>query len=192
MTWQSPLWRGRPGCRGAGRAAGANDGREPDGARRPFPSGLEHQHRRPWGRRPGQGWRIQAALPPILGLALLLFSLAGAPAQVLAAVSESAATTRPAPSITNRYRCEGDLLLARSENGAVDALAIPNLSAGTPPGAFVVLQWRGSTLQLPRTNNAGPPSYTDGRWWWSLENPDRPRFRMRRGTIQEFTCIREP
>jgi hypothetical protein len=91
-----------------------------------------------------------------------------------------------------RYRCGGDLLVARSENGAVDAVAIPNTSAGTPPGAFVVLEWRGISLQLPRTNNAGAPSYTDGRWWWSLENPDQPRFRQRRGAIEEFPCSREP
>jgi hypothetical protein len=150
------------------------------------------------------GWRWQADLarwrprsPRSLGLALraalrltlLLLWLAAGPGRALAAGS-SGAPGSPAVA-TLRYRCGGDPLLARSENGAVDAVAIPNTSAGTPPGAFVVLEWRGTTLQLPRTNNAGPPSYTDGRWWWSLENPDQPRFRLRRGAIEEIPCSRE-
>lgn len=92
------------------------------------------------------------------------------------------------------YRCDGDLLLARTDNGPVDALDIPNVVAGTAPGAFVVLRWRDLSLQLPRTNNAGAPSYTDGKWWWSLEDPDQPRFRLRQGlgTIEEFSCQLDP
>ena len=46
---------------------------------------------------------------------------------------------------------------------------IPNTSAGTLPGDGVLIHWRKLTLQLPRTNNAGAPSYTDGRWWWRVE-----------------------
>jgi hypothetical protein len=149
-------------------------------AQRRFPE-LGRQWAQEWGR----------ALQPLLSLALLLCCLAVAPALALAAESGPAAVA-PATVPAVRYRCGGDLLLARSENGAVDAVAIPNTSAGTPPGAFVVLEWRGISLQLPRTNNAGAPSYTDGRWWWSLENPDQPRFRMRRGAIEEFPCSREP
>jgi hypothetical protein len=128
----------------------------------------------------------------ILGLALVLFSLGTVPTPTLADGPGSAVGMSPSPAALTRYRCGGDLLLARTENGAVDAVAIPNISAGTPPGAFVVLEWRGISLQLPRTNNAGAPSYTDGRWWWSLENPDQPRFRLRRGAIEEFPCSREP
>jgi hypothetical protein len=135
------------------------------------------------------GWNQTIRL--ILGLVVLLVSLAGSPALVLAAGAGPAAGA-PAAAPATRYRCGGDLLLARAENGAVDAVAIPNTSAGTPPGAFVLLTWRGTTLQLPRTNNAGPPSYTDGRWWWSLENPDQPRFLLRRGAIEAFPCQREP
>jgi len=135
-----------------------------------------------WGR----------ALQPILSLALLLFSLAAAPALAQAAESGSAGVKAPTTSPAIRYICGGDPLLARTENGPVDAVAIPNISAGTPPGAFVVLEWRGISLQLPRTNNAGAPSYTDGRWWWSLENPNQPRFRLRRGAIEEIPCSREP
>lgn len=96
----------------------------------------------------------------------------------------------PAPLQVDRYLCEGDPLEARVFAGAVDAIGIPNSTAGTPPGAFVVLQWRGVSLQLPRTNNAGAPSYTDGRWWWSPVDPDQPQFRQRRGTVQTYTCER--
>jgi hypothetical protein len=142
------------------------------------------------------GWtwaqKWDRALKPILSLALLLCCLAAASSPALAQAAGSGPAGLSAPAPTVRYRCGGDLLLARAENGAVDAVAIPNTSAGTPPGAFVVLEWRGITLQLPRTNNAGAPSYTDGRWWWSLENPDQPRFRLRRGAIEEFPCSREP
>jgi hypothetical protein len=60
------------------------------------------------------------------------------------------------------------------------------------PGAFVVLRWRGLSLQLPRTNNAGAPSYTDGQWWWSLEDPQRPRFQRSRGLIETYACERLP
>ncbi len=52
----------------------------------------------------------------------------------------------------------------------------------------MVLQWRGVSLQLPRTNNAGPPSYTDGRWWWSPVDPDRPEFLQRRGAVENYGC----
>lgn len=89
------------------------------------------------------------------------------------------------------YRCDGDPLELRAFDGPVDAAALPNRSAGTSPGAFVVLQWRGLSLQLPRTNNVGVPSYTDGRWWWSSVDPDHPTFRQRRGTVQSFSCERQ-
>jgi hypothetical protein len=103
---------------------------------------------------------------------------------------------RPAPAwaldgsspAVEHYRCDGDPLIVQPFNGPVDADGIPNRSAGTPPGAFVVLQWRGQTLQLPRTNNAGAPSYTDGRWWWSPVDSDHPEFRQRRGATQSFRC----
>jgi len=147
-----------------------------------FARGLNREWAQEWGR----------ALQPLLSLTLLLCCLAAAPALAQAAGSGPASAGLPATTPAVRYRCGGDLLLARSENGAVDAVAIPNISAGTPPGAFVVLEWRGISLQLPRTNNAGAPSYTDGRWWWSIENPDQPRFRLRRGAIEEFPCSREP
>ena len=90
------------------------------------------------------------------------------------------------------YLCDGDPLVAVADNGPVDAQGIPNTAAGTVPGATVVLEWRGQHLQLPRTNNAGPPSYTDGLWWWSLEDPGHPRFLRRRGAIERFSCRAVP
>jgi hypothetical protein len=51
-----------------------------------------------------------------------------------------------------------------------------------------VLQWRGISLQLPRSNNAGEPSYTDGRWWWSSPAPDQIEFEQLRGTVHSYSC----
>ena len=198
MASHSPLWRGRPGYRGSGPFPAAPSGGKPGSAPLRSPpamagklaQGLAQKLVRGLGREWAQEW--SRALQPLLSLTLLLCCLAAAPALAQAAGSSTASAGQPATAPAVRYRCGGDLLLARSENGAVDAVAIPNISAGTPPGAFVVLEWRGISLQLPRTNNAGAPSYTDGRWWWSLENPDQPRFRLRRGAIEEFPCSREP
>ena len=91
------------------------------------------------------------------------------------------------------YRCDGEPLTARLVAGPVDEPALPHPStAPVPVGGFVVLEWHGQHLQLPRTNNAGPASFTDGQWWWSLEDPDHPRFRRRRGLgdVQDVRCER--
>ena len=198
MALEFPLWRGRHGGCGADLVAGAPEGVDPSsGPRQSLPAcgrKLAQGLRLKLTRGVGREWTLEwgRALQPILALALLLCCLAAAPALAQAAGSGPAGAAAPATAPAIRYRCGGDLLLARTENGAVDAVAIPNTSAGTPPGAIVVLEWRGISLQLPRTNNAGPPSYTDGRWWWSLENPDQPRFRLRRGAIEDFPCSREP
>lgn len=93
-----------------------------------------------------------------------------------------------AAEVAQHYRCDGDPLVAIAHNGAVDAADIPNSSAGTLPGAFVVLKWRGLSLQLPRTNNAGSPSYTDGRWWWLADDADHPVFAQRRAAAQNYSC----
>jgi hypothetical protein len=94
------------------------------------------------------------------------------------------------PLQRNTYVCEGDPLVAEVFAGAVDAPAIANMAAGTPPGAYVVLAWRGISLQLPRTNNAGAPSYTDGRWWWSPADPEHPDFWQRRAGVESYACGR--
>ena len=106
------------------------------------------------------------------------------------------ATAGPAPALAlaesgaQQYLCDGEPLLAEIHNGAVDAIDIPNSIAGTVPGAFVVLQWRGISLQLPRSNNAGQPSYTDGRWWWSSPAPDQIQFEQLRGKVHSYSCQR--
>jgi hypothetical protein len=97
----------------------------------------------------------------------------------------------PQPLQRDAYLCEGDPLLAEVFAGAVDAPGIPNMAAGTPPGASVVLAWRGVSLQLPRTNNVGATSYTDGRWWWSPVDPEHPEFKERRGGVQIYGCERD-
>lgn len=88
------------------------------------------------------------------------------------------------------YICAGEPLQASVYRGAVDAPAIPNSNGGTVPGGFIVLEWRGVRLQLPRTNNAGVPSYTDGRWWWQATDPDHPSFAERRGGVTTYPCER--
>ena len=122
-------------------------------------------------------------MTPLLALLLaLLLPLAG----LIAAPGFAAA----APITAQRYVCEGEPLLAEVHNDAVDAAGIPNSTGGTVPGAFLVLQWRGVSLQLPRTNNAGSPSYSDGRWWWQALDADHPAFAQRRGDWEHYRCER--
>ncbi|MEB3156251.1 MAG: hypothetical protein VKO26_02290 [Cyanobacteriota bacterium] len=108
---------------------------------------------------------------------------------------------RPAPALAanplppRAYVCDGDPLIAELARGPMDDPAIPDPSAApVPVGGWVVLRWRDLSLQLPRTNNAGQASFSDGRWWWSLEDPARPRFRLRRpaGDSREFACVEAP
>jgi hypothetical protein len=133
------------------------------------------------GRIEGALRSAQALAGRLLALLLIVCLGLGAP---------WSAPVRAASGIA--YLCEGDPLLAIADNGAVDASDIPNTAAGTVPGATVVLEWRGLHLQLPRTNNAGAPSYSDGLWWWSLEDPDQPRFLRRRGPVESFMCQSVP
>ena len=116
-------------------------------------------------------WALQL---PLLGLMY--------PPGVLAAIDPAQAS----------FVCGGDPLLATVHLGAVDTPDIPNAAEGTVPGAFMVLQWRGVSLQLPRTNNAGAPSYTDGRWWWSPADPQAPEFRQRRASVTTYACVPDP
>jgi hypothetical protein len=115
---------------------------------------------------------------------LLVLGLLLAPGPLPAATADAAQ-----PLQVDHYLCEGEPLRAAVYAGAVDAVGIPNSVAGTVPGAYVVLQWRDLNLQLPRTNNAGPASYTDGRWWWSAVDPDQPQFRQRRAGVVAYGCV---
>ncbi|MCP9774028.1 hypothetical protein KBY58_09560 [Cyanobium sp. HWJ4-Hawea] len=122
---------------------------------------------------------------------LLAFLLALLLPLVVPLVSLIAAPTALAAAPT-QYLCEGEALTAEEHMGAVDATGIPNSNAGTVPGAFIVLQWRELSLQLPRTNNAGIPSYSDGRWWWQAIDPNHPDFSQRRGEWENFSCEANP
>ena len=98
-----------------------------------------------------------------------------------------------APVFADSYWCEGDLLTAERTNLGQEAIGavlepIPNSADGTVPGDGILLHWRDLNLQLPRTNNAGPPSYTDGRWWWRVEDADHPEFRQRKASIETYAC----
>jgi len=117
-------------------------------------------------------------------VALLLLVAPGA--------SPAAAAGSADPLQVDHYLCEGEPLRAALYAGTVDATGIPNTVAGTVPGAYVVLQWRDISLQLPRTNNAGPPSYTDGRWWWSPVDPEQPEFKQRRASVTTYNCLPDP
>lgn len=90
------------------------------------------------------------------------------------------------------WLCDGDPLTLTPIAGAVDISglpdSVPNIESGTVPGDGVLISWRGQTFQLPRTNNAGTPSYTDGRWWWRAVDPDHPEWKQRRGDIITYTC----
>ena len=132
--------------------------------------------------RPGiRGPFWVASLGWLLSCAILLAPLSMPTAWAL--------STPPAQT----YRCDGEPLTAQLFRGAMDeaTLADPS-SAPVPIGGYVVLQWQDLSLQLPRTNNAGAASFTDGRWWWSLEDQDHPRFRLRQGlgNVQDFACDR--
>ena len=97
----------------------------------------------------------------------------------------------PQPSRAD-WMCEGDRLSVEITQGAVDLTGlkqgIPNTSERTLPGDGVVLRWRDLELQLPRTNNAGSPSYTDGRWWWRVVDASAPEFWERRGSVIRHQC----
>lgn len=131
-----------------------------------------------------------------LGLLSLMRSFALSALVIVLAVGMAIAGPAPALALAEagageqHYLCDGQPLVAEIHNGAVDAIDIPNSIAGTVPGAFVVLQWRGTSLQLPRSNNAGEPSYTDGRWWWSSPAPDQIEFEQLRGTVHSYSCQR--
>ena len=97
----------------------------------------------------------------------------------------------PKPALAD-WMCDGDRLSVEITRGAVDITGlkegIPNSLGGTLPGDGVLVRWRDMELQLPRTNNAGAPSYTDGRWWWRLVDASAPEFWERRGTVIRHQC----
>lgn len=140
---------------------------------------------RPWRpTRWSQRTRRQALPGRLLAGLLTGWLLAGWLVWAPPAGADTALTPRA-------YLCDGDPLTALLVKGPLDEPAIPDPSnAPVPIGGGVVLRWRAFTLQLPRTNNAGEASFSDGKWWWSLEDPAHPRFRLRQplGTTEDFAC----
>jgi hypothetical protein len=134
---------------------------------------------------------LQAFMPVAASVLLWAAALWGSPAAASAVEARGTGTGITPATSAVPYRCDGDPLIAEVHQGAVDAPGIPNSDGGTVPGAFLVLRWRGLQLQLPRTNNAGTPSYTDGRWWWQALDPDHPDFAERRGGVTRFACERD-
>ena len=88
------------------------------------------------------------------------------------------------------FTCDGELLettIYNNQNGIFTIVApLQEIDAG----GFVVLHWKELSLMLPRTFNTGETSFTDGKWWWSYEDPEHPqlRLRKRRGDIKDFKC----
>ena len=123
----------------------------------------------------------------LCGLALGVLTLCG----LCSGLAWPAPARADTPLPPRTYLCDGDPLLAELVRGPMDDPAIPDPSAApVPVGGWVVLRWRELNLQLPRTNNAGEASFSDGKWWWSLEDPAHPRFRLRQppGEPREFAC----
>ncbi len=88
------------------------------------------------------------------------------------------------------YICEGDKLEATIYNNQDGSFKVLEPLEKLDAGAFAVLNWKDIVLMLPRTFNSGETSFTDGKWWWSYEDPNPPRFRRRNplGDITDFTC----
>ncbi len=139
----------------------------------------------------GRGWRLGLGARPLsLLLGVLLIAGGLLPAGWWGeAWLPPAGAASPLPRLP--YLCDGDPLTAELVRGPLDDPTIPDPSAApVPVGGWVVLRWRDLSLQLPRTNNAGQASFSDGKWWWSLEDPAHPRFRLRQplGAAREFAC----
>jgi hypothetical protein len=124
-------------------------------------------------------WWLTWLIAPVLICLLICGLLWPAPARAVS------------PLQPQTFRCDGDPLSAQLVAGPVDDPTLPDPSvAPVPVGGSVVLRWRALSLQLPRTNNAGQASFSDGKWWWSLEDPSHPTFRRRNplGGVEDFSC----
>ncbi len=93
-------------------------------------------------------------------------------------------------SLPQHYSCGGDPLLARVETRFDLFGELDPLPASGPPDSLVVLQWRNLTLQLPRSQDPGPASYTNGTWTWDGTDSRHPRLSLLREERQDFPCTR--
>ena len=101
-------------------------------------------------------------------------------------------TLNPSPD----FNCDGDILNAVIRNNLNGDFALTNDLENIDKGAFVVLNWRETSLMLPVSFKVGDISFTDKKWLWSYQDEknglriDNPRFAqlLPNGEIQEFSC----
>ena len=89
------------------------------------------------------------------------------------------------------FICDGEPLEATIYNNQNGDFVVVKPKDMIDAGGFIVLNWRDSSLMLPRTFNAYETSFSDGKWWWGYKNSDLPSLRYKKGIakVQEFTCI---
>ena len=101
-------------------------------------------------------------------------------------------TLNPSPD----FNCDGDRLTAVIRNNLNGDFALTNDLENIDKGAFVVLNWRESSLMLPVSFKVGEISFTDKKWLWSYQDDenglriDNPRFAhiLPNGEIKEYFC----
>ena len=94
------------------------------------------------------------------------------------------------------FNCDGDRLTAVIRNNLNGNFAITNDLENIDKGAFIVLNWRDTSLMLPVSFKVGDISFTDKKWLWSYQDQknglriNKPRFAqlLPNGKIQEFSC----
>ena len=101
-------------------------------------------------------------------------------------------TLNPSPD----FNCDGDRLTALIRNNLNGNFALTNDLENIDKGAFIVLNWRETSLMLPVSFKVGEISFTDKKWLWSYQDEksglrmDNPRFAklLPNGEIEEFSC----
>ena len=101
-------------------------------------------------------------------------------------------TLNPSPN----FNCDGDRLTAVIRNNLNGDFALTDDLESIDKGAFVVLNWRESSLMLPVSFKVGDISFTDKKWLWSYKDEknglriDNPRFALLipNGEVKEFYC----
>ncbi len=101
-------------------------------------------------------------------------------------------TLNPSPD----FNCDGDRLTAVIRNNLNGDFALTNDLEKIDKGAFVVLNWRESSLMLPVSFRVGEISFTDKKWLWSYQDDENglrienPRFAhiLPNGEIKEYFC----
>ena len=101
-------------------------------------------------------------------------------------------TLNPSPN----FNCDGDRLTAVIRNNLNGDFALTDDLESIDKGAFIVLNWRESSLMLPVSFKVGDISFTDKKWLWSYKDEknglriENPRFAqlLQNGEVKEFHC----